>query len=216
MDPQPEWLAQAGVVSAQSAAGSLPRFLRHDWKDFPRHSGYLLAEQSRVTYWRSRLGQLGPGLKVGLAWTGGSMKTRRRLRSVTAADLIPLLKVAGAHFVSLQYRDSSEEISLLRDSHGLTVHHWQEAIDDYDETAALVSALDLVISVQTAVVHLTGALGRPAWVLVPSSPEWRYLQSGETMPWYPSVRLFRQERADDWQAVIGRVAAELAQSSRGG
>jgi ADP-heptose:LPS heptosyltransferase len=90
------------------------------------------------------------------------------------------------------------------------VHHRQDAIDNYDETAALVSALDLVISVQTAVIHLSGALGTPTWVMVPVCPEWRYGATGERMPWYGSVRLFRQRQWNDWQETIETVARELA------
>lgn len=211
MDAHPAWLDNATTISAQIAAGSLPGFLRGSWSDFPRHHGYLHADDSRIAYWRARLDELGTGLKVGIAWTGGSMKTRRRLRSVTAVDLIPLLGAAAPHFVSLQYLDCSDDLFFMRNTLQVMVHHWQEAIDDYDETAALVSALDLVISVQTAVVHLAGALGKPAWVLVPSSPEWRYMARGESIPWYPSVRLFRQQKAGDWQPVVRRAAAELGQ-----
>jgi hypothetical protein len=98
---------------------------------------------------------------------------------------------------------------MLRSRHGIEVHHWQEAIDDYDETAALVGALDLVVSVCTSVIHLAGALGKPAWVMVPLIPEWRYMSEGESMPWYPSVRLFRQRRYRQWNGVIDRVAGLL-------
>ena len=80
---------------------------------------------------------------------------------------------------------------------------------DYDETAALVSALDLTVSVCTSVVHLTGALGRPVWVLAPQAPEWRYGTRGEAVPWYPSARVFRQEDYGEWDPVMRRVAAEL-------
>ena len=106
------------------------------------------------------------------------------------------------------------EIDALQRRFGVRVHEWREAIDDYDETAALVAALDLVISVQTAVVHLAGALGKRAWVLVPVVAEWRYLESGETMPWYPSVRLFRQRQAGQWQPALAQVAEELARLAR--
>ena len=90
-------------------------------------------------------------------------------------------------------------------------HYWSASIDDYNETAALVTALDLVISVQTAVVHLAGALGKPAWVMwCPVASQWCYLQSGDAIPWYPSVRLFRQQQAYQWRPVVAEVAAELA------
>jgi ADP-heptose:LPS heptosyltransferase len=98
--------------------------------------------------------------------------------------------------------------------HGVALAHWQDAIDDYDETAALVCALDGVLSVCTAVVHLAGALGRPVWVLAPSVTEWRYLDKGSTMPWYPSVHIIRQGRPGYWNApmdaAIGLIAQRIA------
>lgn len=207
---QPEWFKQiTPPVAAQIATGSLPAMFRNQWMDFPRHGGYLVPDPARVAYWRERLQALGPGLKVGLAWTGGTLKTRRRLRSIELAELQPLLATEGAHFVSLQYVESGREIADLGAKHGLTVNHWPEAIRDYDETAAMMMALDLVISVCTAAVHLSGAIGKQAWVMVPAAPEWRYLSSGETMPWYPAVRLFRQHRLGDWRPLIEGVAAEL-------
>jgi hypothetical protein len=153
-------------------------------------------------------------IRVGISWKGGTASTWGQLRSIALAELLPFLRREDAVFVSLQYGASSTEIEALLQVAGMRVHHWQEAIDDYDETAALVSALDLVISVQTAVVHLAGALGKPVWAMVPAVAEWRYLQSGDTMPWYPSVRLFRQSRADDWKPVIDSVTTELAQWAR--
>jgi ADP-heptose:LPS heptosyltransferase len=90
------------------------------------------------------------------------------------------------------------------------VAHWQEAIDDYDETAALVSALDAVASVCTAVIHLAGALDRPTLVAVPWWPAWPFMLEGEEMPWYPSVRLIRQTAPNEWRAPIERIARELA------
>lgn len=194
----------------QVAAGSLPGFYRRKRDDFPAHHGYLAADPQQVEYWRARLNELGPGRKIGLSWRGGRQYTNQSRRSIELAQLLPLLCMPGARFVSLQYTDCRSEIEQLREQHGVTVHHWQESIDDYDETAALVCALDLVVSVQTAVVHLSGALGRPAWVLVPSTPEWRYMAHGERMPWYPSVRIFRQMGGADWDPVISDVRRELA------
>lgn len=193
----------------QVAAGSLPLRYRRSWEDFPRHDGYLTADPKRIDYWRERLRELGPGRKIGLSWHGGFHSTNRAARSIELESLRPLLRIPGAHFISLQYSDCQEEIDRLRKMHGLVLHHWQEAIDDYSETAALVSALDLVVSVQTAVIHLAGALGRPVWALVPSTPEWRYMADGTRMPWYPSVRIFRQTRGADWKAVVMDVRQEL-------
>jgi len=206
----PEWLRQImPPVVAQIATGSLPALFRNRWADFPQHHGYLAADAARVAYWRERLHALGPGLKVGLAWVGGTLKTRRRLRSIDLAELRPLLATKGACFISLQYVESEREIANLREWHGLVVHHWPEAIRDYDETAALVMALDIVVSVCTAAVHLAGALGKPVWIMAPASPEWRYLRCGDSMPWYPSARLWRQARAGDWQSVIQQISEQL-------
>jgi tetratricopeptide (TPR) repeat protein len=193
----------------QVPIASLGRFFRRTQADFPRHSGYLRADPRKVEAWKERLRALGPERKIGISWRGGFVGTRRHLRSIDLEAWLPILKTPGVEFVSLQYTDCAAEISELREKHGIVLHHWQEAIDDYDETAALVCALDRVVSVCTALIHLTGALGRTAWVLVPAVPESRYLREGSRMPWYPSVELFRQERYGEWGSVINRVAARL-------
>jgi len=198
-------------IDAAIEAGSLPGLLRRRASDFPRHQGYLSADPQQVARWRERLAATGPGLKVGLSWTGGVRMTRRQLRSLSLEQLLPLLRTPGVRFFSLQYTANARaDIDALRARHGIVIEHWDDAIRDYDQTAALVCALDQVVSVCTAVAHLGGALGRPVWVLAPVSPEWRYGLTGESMPWYPSVRLFRQDRYDEWPPVIDAAARELA------
>ena len=204
------WLDGLGPVDLKIPAGSLPLHLRRKPEDFPRHSGYLHAAPGKVAAWRERLQALGPGPKIGLSWRGGVPQTGRGSRSIALAELLPVLQGGPATFVSLQYGPCSAELADLRQQHGVEIHHWQEAIDDYDQTAALVCALDLVVSVCTAVVDLAGALGRPAWVLAPIRTDFRYGRAGAVMRWYPSVRVFRQPRYGDWQPVIASVAAELA------
>jgi hypothetical protein len=189
--------------------GSLPLYLRKREEDFPRHPGYLKADPARVAYWRQRLAGLGTGLKVGISWRGGTSKTRIRSRSIPLADWLPVLQQHGVDFVSLQYGDVADELEQLQQQHGIALPHWQDAIDDYDETAALVSALDLVVSVCTAVIHLSGALGREVWILTPATPEWRYTFHGDSLPWYPSSRLYRQAVIGEWSPVFHRVAAAL-------
>jgi tetratricopeptide (TPR) repeat protein len=190
-------------------AGTIPLYRRMTAESFPAHSGYLKADDARVAHWRERLAALGPGLKVGISWRGGTAQTNAGTRSLTLQQLMPLLSTESVHFVSVQYGDCAKEIDAFAAATGIKVHHWQEAVDDYDETAALVCALDVVISVCTAVVHLTGALGKPAWVMAPFVPEWRYGYAGTSMIWYPSVRMFRQPAMDDWTPVIGEVARTL-------
>ena len=203
------WLDRMPRIDCQVGIGSLPLRFRLSHSDFPRHTGYLKANATRVAHWRARLDAHGEGLKVGISWLGGTKKTRRLVRSIPLEQWGSLLALPGAHFVSLQYTDCSAELADLERNHGIRIYHWQEAIDDYDETAALVGALDLVISVQTAVVHLAGALGKPGWVMVSAFPEWRYSRTGTTLPWYPSLRIFRQRTLGHWQDVIDQMAAEL-------
>lgn len=201
------------VADCEAPVGSLPGLLGRGRGAFPAHEGYLRAAPEAVAYWRARLKELGGGLKVGISWRGGDARTRQRLRSIPLAEWAPILAVEECKFVSLQYGSAREDLTAL--PRGSVVHHWSEAIDDYDQTAALVCALDLVVSVCTAIVHLSGALGRPAWVFVPSAPEWRYLQRGARMPWYPSVRLYRQESPLVWSALLRQAAADLAQRACG-
>ena len=197
-------------IDFSTPAGSIPRFLRRELGDFPRHNGYLKADPARVALWRERLSQLGPGLKVGVAWAGGVRKTRRALRSLPLERWLPILQTPGARFISLQYTaDAGAAMGALREQYGIRIEHWTEAIDDYENTAALACALDLVVSVCTAVIHLGGALGRPVWVMAPHCPEWRYGFSGDKMPWYPSVRVFRQPAFGEWEPVTASVTAEL-------
>ena len=144
-----------------------------------------------------------------MSWRGGTRGTRRTFRSLGLIDLLPILRIPGLRFVSLQYGDCAEDLERLRREAGIEVVHWPEAIADYEETAALCVALDLTVSVCTSVIHLNGALGRPVWVMVPAVPEWRYGVAGDTMPWYPSVRLIRQAARGDWSEVFERVASDL-------
>ena len=150
---------------------------------------------------------MGSGPYIGISWRGGAQSTRRQLRSIPLPQWKSILN-QPAKFISLQYGECKEDLAWAEET-GFRIHHWPQAIEDYDETAALVAALDMVISVCTAVVHLGGALGKPVWVLTPAVPEWRYLSQGEQLPWYPSIRMFRQRPETDWSEVIATVAQTL-------
>jgi tetratricopeptide (TPR) repeat protein len=213
----PTWLREAAGADFHIPAGNMPGFVRRSLADFPEHRGYLRADAGKVRRWRDWLESLGPGLKVGLSWRGGTRSTRRRLRSLALEDLLPFLRLPGSRFVCLQYGDVAGDLERLRAEHGVDVAYRKDAIADYDETAALCAALDLTVSVCTSVIHLNGALGRPVWVMVPAVAEWRYGRRGERMPWYPSVRLIRQAEGGDWSEVVERVrkGLEMTISARG-
>jgi hypothetical protein len=213
--PADDTAREAPPVDLQVPVGSLPLYRRRHLADFPKHSGYLKVDPGRVAYWKKRLDELGQGMKVGLSWRGGLPKTGRDRRSIPLAEWLPILRMAGVQFVSLQYTDCKAELAEFEQVHGIRVTHWQEGIDDYDETAALVGALDQIVTVQTAIFHLAGALGRPVWGLIPIPAEWRYLQAGETVPWYPSARLFRQSVRGDWTNAVGQVEEALGQTRAG-
>jgi tetratricopeptide (TPR) repeat protein len=209
----PAWLHAHPEVAAYVPLGSLPQRFRRTRTDFPDHRGYLRADPAKVAAWRARLDALGPGRKIGISWRGGTAKTRRKLRSPAPEELAGVLRPPDAHWVSLQYDATPEEVAALAATTGTAVHHWPDAIDEYDETAALLCALDLTVSVCTAVIHLGGALGRPVWVMAPYSPEWRYGLYWDRMPWYPSVRVLRQAAPGAWDGLLQRVKNELAAQS---
>lgn len=193
-------------IDATVAMGSLPGFYRNSLEAFPG-TPYLVADPERRVQWRALLDSLGPKLKVGITWTGGTKRTGTLRRSLELEEMLPILR-QDATFVSLQYKDCPEIVDLYKD-HGIPIHHWPHATQtqDYDDTAALVAELDLVITVQQSAVHIAGGLGVPTWVLTPKAPLWRYGLEGESMPWYKSVRLYRQKT--EWVHTIAEVATDL-------
>ena len=209
-DPDVHWLQSVGVIDYQIAAGSLPGFFRRRREDFPAHNGYLRADPARVEIWRARLDTPERPLKIGIAWRGGMASTRRSQRSLELAGLLPLLCTPGTHFVSLQHDATPAEVAAVGANEGVRLDHHSEVVADLDETAALVSALDVVVTVCSANVHLTGALG-PARVGDGAGGR-RMALSGarRSMPWYPGVRMFRQTAAGDWHPVIDAITRELA------
>jgi len=203
------WLNTRPKADYAISIGSLPLHFRNNENSFPKHNGYFISDPERQKNWEKRLSQLGSGLKVGISWQGGAAQTNRHRRSIPLHRWLPILNTEHTHFINLQYGECEQEITQLHEDHHIKIHHWQEAIDNYEETAALVSSLDLIISVQTAIIHLSGALGKPVWVMVPVCPEWRYLNQGDKMPWYPSAKIFRQRKIFEWDDTINTVAHDL-------
>jgi len=176
----------------------------------PMSAPYLHADPDLRATWRERLGPRGP-LRVGLAWQGNPTQSRDRVRSIPPEQFLPLLKTDGAAFYSLQIETSGIEARALERS-GLI--DFTSQITDFADTAAFLAELDLVIAVDTAIVHLAGALGRPVWNLLTMIPHWPWgLHGGET-PWYPTMRLFRQTERGGWGSVVQRVGEELARFVR--
>lgn len=192
-----------------AAIGSLPLHFRRSADQFPAHNGYLKADEAWIQPWREQLQTLGSGLKIGIAWQGGLMRTGQLARSLQPEQLLPLLELPGVQFVNIQHGKIRRELAWLAEKRNLPVNTWPLDTKNMPELAGLVSALDLIITPCCSLVHLAGALGKPVWVMTPKVAAWRYLNEGETMPWYPSARLFRQPEAGNWASVIESIRQRL-------
>jgi Flp pilus assembly protein TadD len=189
---------------------SLPGVFRTTIATVPATIPYLAADAEIADSWRKRIVPSGEFLRVGLAWAGSADNRNDRNRSIALERFSPLSAVEGVRFHSLQ-------IAAPPAAGGIALADWSALLKDFAETAGLIENLDLVISVDTAVAHLAGAMGKAVWLLVPFPPDWRWLLDRADSPWYPTIRLFRQATPGDWDGVIRRVAAELAphKSDRG-
>ncbi len=195
------------TFDAHCLIGSLALHKRKRDSDFPG-TPFLVADHERRIQWRALLDTL-PGKKVGIAWTGGWKNTFKERRSLSLNRLLPILKTEGISWVSLQYQDPTEEIEQFHKETGIKIHHWKRGgeSEDYEDQAALVSELDLVISVTTSVIHLAGGLGKECWVLCPNKPQWFWNLEGRRIPWYKSVEIFRQTKEGQWP--LDEVASRL-------
>jgi Tfp pilus assembly protein PilF len=178
---------------------SLPGIFGTTLANIPTQAPYLFPPIGAVQHWKSRVaGEM--KFKIGIAWAGSATHVKDGNRSLPISTLAPLGQIAGTALYSLQ---KGQAARVSRGMGHLT--DWTDELWDFAETAALISNLDLVISVDTAVAHLAGAMGKPAWVLLPFSPDWRWMMHREDSPWYPTMRLFRQSQPGDWSQPIAKV-----------
>jgi hypothetical protein len=185
---------------------SLPLAFGTTIETVPAAVPYLALDPDAVARWRGRLAGAA-GTKVGLVWAGSAQHTNDRNRSVAFDRLAPLLAVPGLHWFSLQVGERRADLAQAASS---GIVDLADGLTDFAETAAAIAELDLVISVDSAVAHLAGALAKPVWVMLPHVPDWRWLVGRGDSPWYPTVRLFRQPGRGDWEAVVARLAEALA------
>jgi tetratricopeptide (TPR) repeat protein len=186
----------------------LPRLFGTTLDTVPAEVPYLRPDAAKLVQWRCALNDT-ERLKVGVVWSGNPKHKGDRLRSIAAAQLLHRLVIPGVRLYSLQKdvraSDAADMATLGQDIIDLA-----PALADFSDTAAAVAALDLIISVDTSVAHLAGALGRPVWLLLPHALDWRWLREREDTPWYPTMRLLRQRIPQVWDDVIARASAELA------
>jgi hypothetical protein len=169
-------------------------------------SNLALEKRWRTPYVRPDTGQ---SLRVGVCWAGNPRYRADHRRSIELKTLLPLLRVPGITWISLQKGPAAEQLTALPGD----VFVWDGSSLDRDlaETAAMISTLDLVVTSDTCIAHLAGAMGKPVWILLPHLADWRWMQQTETTPWYPTARLIRQRAPGDWAGVVQRVVAELIQ-----
>ena len=204
-DPPPAFDFYVRTMSAPAALGlELDRV--------PAAVPYLTVDAALCRRWAERVDA--EAMNVGLVWAGNPTHIRDRHRSLPLADLAGLWKIAGVRFVSLQKQLRPEDVAGLPDARPLA--NVGVEFESFSDTAAMITSLDLVICVDTAVAHLAGALGKPVWLLLPAVGEFRWLQHREDSPWYPTMRLFRQRTPGDWREVMARVEAELARVAAAG
>jgi tetratricopeptide (TPR) repeat protein len=194
------------LADVHSPLLGLPRIFRTRVDSIPGRVPYLMPRPPLVERWARALGA-DPRLKVGLAWAGNPEHKGNRSRSLELARLAPLLAIEGVAWHSLQVGPAANDLKRLPQG---TLIDLAPRLTDFAETAGAILNLDLVIAVDTAVVHLAGALARPAWIMVAFSPDWRWLLGRDDSPWYPSVRIYRQPAPGDWDNVVARAAADLA------
>ncbi len=218
LDGAAQVLASGGTVPSVDFCCpllSLPRAFSTTVANIPSVP-YLAADSEEVAAWRRRLADL-EGVRVGLVWAGLSRPNQPeadridRRRSITLRHFAKLADVPGVSFVSLQKGQPASQTS--SPPPGLLVHDWTDELYDFADTAALIECLDLVISVDTSVVHLAGALGKPVWLLNRFDTCWRWLLGRDDSPWYPTLRQFRQPKPDDWDSVVMDVRTALTAAS---
>jgi len=188
---------------------SLPYVFKTNLETIPNEVPYVIVNEEIVKRWAMRVNSSKDNykMKIGIAWAGNPRHKKDKHRTISLRDYLPILNVKDIAFYSLQKGYGSEQVKGLGED--LKIIDLTDGIEDFLDTAGLIMNLDLVISVDTAVAHLAGALGKPVWVLIPFVPDWRWMLNREDSPWYPTMRLFRQEIRNDWDGVIKKVSFEL-------
>jgi len=191
---------------------SLPEVFGTEHANVPFRERYLSADPKLAAKWAARLRSQPESqgkLRVGIAWAGSPGHRNDAARSMALSLLKPILRTQGVAFFSLQKGAASQQLAALKDEFSIT--DWTEELDDFTQTAALIANLDLVIAVDTVVVHLAGAMGKPVWTMIAAEPDFRWLADDRNACWYTSMRLFRQPKLGDWDSVVREVARELGE-----
>ena len=185
---------------------SLPGIFQTGLGDIPSTVPYLFADEHLVEHWGPQLRGIAK-FKIGVAWQGNPNFPDDRRRSIPLSCFDLLARRSGVQLLSLQKGAGVEQLQDLAD--GFSITELGSRLEDLTDTAAVMRNLDLVITCDSALAHLAGAIGVPVWVAIPFVPDWRWMLNRSDSPWYPTLRLFRQERRGDWQGVFRNLAAAL-------
>ena len=202
--------------AAHCRLSSLPYLFQTRLDTIPSQVPYLKADPARIAAWKERLdAQLPPGRRIGLAWTGRPTHPNDRRRSLPLHRLLPIARAAGgnAAFVSLQKPMPASDLQVMPEFRGMT--DISADLKDFGETAAVIENLDMLVTVDTSMGHLAGALAKPAWIMLPKAADWRWMLERNDSPWYPTVRLFRQRLPGAWDDLLAEVGTALSQELRG-
>lgn len=187
---------------------SLPFIFRTTVETIPTNIPYLYADQELIQKWKCKQQNDASQFKVGLVWSGNPKNYKLAYKSSKLSDFSSLSKLRNVSFYSLQKGDTLQEAQ--NPPEGMKFINYMDMVDDFSQTAALIMTLDLVISVDTAVAHLSGALGKPIWTLLPFESDWRWMLGREDSPWYPTMKLYRQSFPRDWTSVITDITKDLS------
>ena len=184
---------------------SLPGIFGTDLQDMPAKVPYLYADETKVSYWKKKI--RGSKFKVGLVWAGNPDQENDHLRSIPLMELLTLADIPGLQLFGLQKGTAANQMREIPAD--ICLIDLGNELEDFSDTAAAMINLDLIVSVCTAPAHLAGALGRPVWTLLSHAADWRWMLDRDDSPWYPTMRLFRQPRCDDWQGALRQLKSEL-------
>jgi len=197
------------ACAAYCRLSSLPYIFGTTLDTIPANVPYLRPNPEKVEKWKTRFQSYtqSDNTRIGFVWAGRPTHQNDKRRSTRFDQWAPLFKATGASFFSIQKNIPEADSEKFQESE---IVHFGDELSDFSETAALIENLDLVISVDTSIAHLAGAMGKETWVLVPWVPDWRWLYGRKDSPWYPTIRLFRQMAPDDWAGPLEEVAKQLA------
>lgn len=191
---------------------NLPGLMDTQCENIPASIPYLSSNEEERAFWRKRLPTSGSELCVGIVWAGNAKHANDRLRSLPVRELTLLADIENVQWFSLQKSMPSSPVNTSNIP--LTLTDWTTELRDYADTAALIDELDLVITVDTSVAHLAGALGKPVWIMLPYVPDWRWMLDQKTSPWYPTAVLYRQPQTGDWMSVLVEIKQDLIALSK--